>query len=129
MIALLSYAPTSLADATGSSALVDAVVWLQDALLGTVATTVAVIAVAAVGFGMLTGRINLRHGITVVMGCFILFGARGIVSGLRYASGGGGEISTDTAPPPVTAATTSPQPAGTPASYDPYAGASVPVVK
>ena len=132
MIALLSYAPVSLADSpAGSSVLVAAVMWLQDTLLGTVATTVAIIAVAAIGFGMLTGRVNIRHGLTVVLGCFILFGASGIVSGLRYASGG---VEPDTvpvavvqpAPPPVVA---KPRPGGTPAPYDPYAGASTPVIK
>ena len=36
--------------------------------------SVAVIAVALVGFMMLTGRINWRFGATVIIGCFILFG-------------------------------------------------------
>jgi type IV secretory pathway VirB2 component (pilin) len=44
-------------------------------LLGNVATAVAVMAVAAVGFMMLTGRMNWRFGATVIIGCFILFGA------------------------------------------------------
>jgi type IV secretion system protein VirB2 len=43
----------------------------------------AVIAVAAVGFMMLTGRINWRYGVTVVLGCFILFGAASIVAGIH----------------------------------------------
>jgi type IV secretion system protein VirB2 len=57
--------------------------WLQGTLLGTVATVAAVIAVAVVGFMMLTGRINWRYGITVVFGCFVLFGAASIVGGIR----------------------------------------------
>src|SRR3546814_18729752 len=52
-------------------------------LLGTVATVVAVIAVATVGFMMLTGRINWRYGATVILGCFILFGAASIVAGIQ----------------------------------------------
>jgi len=32
---------------------------------------------------MLTGRINWRYGITVVLGCFILFGATSIVAGIH----------------------------------------------
>ena len=32
-------------------------------------------AVAAIGFMMLTGRMNWRYGATVILGCFILFGA------------------------------------------------------
>ena len=86
---MTAYSP-SLADSpAGSSVLVAAVVWLQDVLLGTAATSIAIIAVAAIGFGMLTGRINIRHGATVVLGCFILFGASSIVNGLRMAASGG----------------------------------------
>lgn len=71
------------ADPQGSGVIVSAVQWLQGTLLGTVATVVAVIAVAAVGFMMLTGRINWRYGATVILGCFILFGAASIVGGIQ----------------------------------------------
>lgn len=77
------------ADPAGSGVIVGAVNWLQGTLLGTVATVVAVIAVAAVGFMMLTGRINWRHGAVVILGCFILFGAATIVAGIRTAAVGG----------------------------------------
>lgn len=73
-------------DPAGSGVLVSAVNWLQGTLLGTIATVVAVIAVASVGFMMLTGRINWRYGATVILGCFILFGASSIVAGLRSAA-------------------------------------------
>lgn len=69
--------------------IVGAVNWLQGTLLGTVATVVAVIAIAAVGFMMLTGRMNWRHGAVVILGCFILFGAASIVAGIRTAAAGG----------------------------------------
>lgn len=75
-------------DPDGSGVIIGAVNWLQGTLLGTVATVVAVIAVACVGFMMLTGRINWRHGAVVVLGCFILFGAASIVAGIRAAAGG-----------------------------------------
>ena len=45
-------------------------------------------AVAMVGFMMLTGRMNWRFGATVIIGCFILFGAGAIVSGIQAASAG-----------------------------------------
>ena len=77
------------ADPQGSGVLVNAVTWLQGTLLGTVATVVAVIAIACVGFMMLTGRINWRHGAVVIIGCFILFGAASIVAGIRAAAVGG----------------------------------------
>lgn len=74
-------------DPAGSGPIVGAIGWLQGTLLGNVATAVAVIAVAGVGFGMLTGRINWRYGATVVLGLFILFGAASIVGGIRSVAG------------------------------------------
>lgn len=72
----------------GSGPIVAALSWLQGTLLGNVATAVAVMAVAAVGFMMLTGRLNWRFGATVIIGCFILFGAGAIVSGIQAATVG-----------------------------------------
>ncbi|MDR7101934.1 TrbC/VirB2 family protein [Croceicoccus sp. BE223] len=71
------------ADPNGSGPIVAALGWMQGTLLGNVATAVAVMAVAAVGFMMLTGRMNWRFGATVIIGCFILFGAGAIVSGIQ----------------------------------------------
>ena len=73
-------------DPQGSGPIVAALSWLQGTLLGNVATAVAVIAVAMVGFMMLTGRMNWKHGATVILGCFILFGAAAIVSGIQSAA-------------------------------------------
>jgi type IV secretion system protein VirB2 len=75
-------------DPAGSGPILGAVTWLQGTLLGNVATAIAVIAVAAIGFMMLTGRINWRYGGTVVVGLFILFGAASIVGGIRSVAGG-----------------------------------------
>lgn len=117
-----AYGP-SLNDPAGSSVLVVAVQWLEGTLLGTIATTVAVIAVATVGLMALSGRVDIRRGVTVVLGCFILFGSSSIVAGLQNL------IREDGAPPAPVAraevsplATRPPRPAG----YDPYAGAAVP---
>lgn len=76
-------------DPQGSGPIVNALSWIQGTLLGNVATTAAVIAVAVVGLMMLTGRMNWRFGATVIIGCFILFGATAIVSGIRVAAVGG----------------------------------------
>lgn len=125
---LILSASGPLTDPPGSSPLVAAVEWLQHTLLGTIATTVAVIAVAWVGMLMLTGRVNLRHGVTVILGCFLLFGASSIAAGIRSATAGAGEpvdYAVQATPPPPP----SPALAGPPApdpGYDPYAGASVP---
>lgn len=91
--ALLSALPQAAyaqaADPQGSGPIVAALGWLQGTLLGNVATAVAVMAVAAVGFMMLTGRMNWRFGATVIIGCFILFGAGAIVSGIQSAAAAG----------------------------------------
>lgn len=73
-------------DPNGARSILSAAQWLQGTLLGTVATVVAVIAVACVSFMMLTGRINWRHGALVILGCFILFGAECVVIKLGSAS-------------------------------------------
>jgi type IV secretion system protein VirB2 len=78
-----AFAQDTYSDPAGSGVVVSAITWLQSTLLGTIATVVAVIAVATVGFMMLTGRINWRYGATVVLGCFILFGASSIVAGIH----------------------------------------------
>jgi type IV secretory pathway VirB2 component (pilin) len=75
-------------DPSGSGPIVNALHWVQGTLMGTVATVVAVIAVATVGFLMLTGRMNWRYGATVILGCFILFGAASIVAGIQSAAAG-----------------------------------------
>ena len=75
-------------DPAGSGPIVAALSWMQGTLLGNVATAVAVMAVAAVGFMMLTGRMNWRFGATVIVGCFVLFGAGAIVSGIQSAAVG-----------------------------------------
>lgn len=90
LIALASAHTAALAqtaDPAGSGPINNALLWLQGTLLGTVATTVAVMAVAAIGFMMLTGRMNWRFGATVIVGVFILFGATTIVAGIQSAAG------------------------------------------
>ncbi len=72
----------------GSGPINNAMSWIQGTLLGNLATTAAVIAVAACGFMMLTGRMNWKFGATVVMGCFVLFGATAIVAGIQSAAAG-----------------------------------------
>lgn len=87
----MAYAATAQAqslDPAGSGVISGAMGWLQGTLLGTVATVAAVIAVAGVGFMMLTGRMNWRHGATVILGCFVMFGASAIVAGIRQSATG-----------------------------------------
>jgi type IV secretory pathway VirB2 component (pilin) len=132
-MAYLPYSQTLL-DPPGSHPLVAAIGWLQGTMLGTVATTLAVIAVAAVGMMMLTGRINLRRGASVVFGCFILFGASSIAGGIQSAVAAADFGSAPLpplyqppveAPPPVPTAPPATPPAKPPPN-DPYAGAALP---
>lgn len=95
-----------------------AVSCLQGTLLGTIATTVAIIAVSWVGMLMLMGRFEIRRGLTVIAGCFVLFGASSIAGGILEFAGGGREetayVSPALAPPPLPPPSTR--------NADPYAG-------
>ncbi|OYX35532.1 MAG: hypothetical protein B7Y99_03205 [Caulobacterales bacterium 32-69-10] len=75
-------------DPAGSNVLMAGVGWLQGTMMGNIATAVAVMAIAACGFMMLTGRLNWRYGATVILGCFVLFGAATIVGGIRSVATG-----------------------------------------
>ena len=107
---------------TSAESLLSASAWLQSVLLGSIATTVAVLAIAIVGLLMLRGRVPLRRGATVVIGCFILFSAGTIASGLAAAIQQSEPIDLTLAAPAPSYTPTAPRP---PAN-DPYAGAAVP---
>jgi hypothetical protein len=68
------------------------------------------------------GRLEIRRGLTVISGCFVLFGASAIVTGIR-GTVGGADVALADVPPPV-----APPPEVPPlrCNPDPYAGASVP---
>ena len=85
MTALLlpSAALAQTTNATGNDPITSALLWMQSILLGPIATTLAVMAVAGVGFMMLTGRMNWRYGATVIIGVFIIFGAPRLVATIQ----------------------------------------------
>jgi type IV secretory pathway VirB2 component (pilin) len=120
---LMALASTSLADPLASSPLTDAVAWLQGTVLGTVATAIAVIAIAVIGMLMLTGRLNVKRGATTILGCFILFGAPSIARGILDAAA---RLSQSQRTPEPARALPTPRPIPTATTaYDPYAGASL----
>lgn len=101
--------------------------WIEGTALGTVATAVAVVAAAWVGFLMLSGRIDIRRAAHVVFGCFIIFGASTIAAGIQAAIFGTPELApeeVDVTPPPPPAFPTAPANTDA-AAYDPYAGAGL----
>ena len=114
----------SLFDAGGGAPMVESARWIEGVMLSEIALGVCVIAVALFGALILTGRLPLREGMRVVLGCFVLLGAPVIAAG--FVVGGGSEVriepsvqpsdngSIDTARPSLPAA-----------DYDPYAGASL----
>jgi TrbC/VIRB2 pilin len=97
--------------------------WIAGVVLGPVGTAVGVIAVAWLGFTMLTGRTPLPQAMRVVLGLYILYGAPTIARNLAdLARGGGEDRPVDTSPSML--APSAPLPP--PPAFDPYAGAAVP---
>jgi type IV secretory pathway VirB2 component (pilin) len=96
--------------------------WLTGLLGGTAATAICVIAVATLGMMMLSGRISLRRGFQVVLGCFLIFGASIVSAQLEQLAGG--DAAQAAPAPQVIELEIKPKPLP-PANYDPYAGASL----
>jgi type IV secretory pathway VirB2 component (pilin) len=112
------------------SPIAEAIGWLDHVALGTLATCIAVIAIAAVGMLMLGGRLQVKRGVTAIIGCFILFGAPTIAAALQGTLAFIAAPATVSATPIVQVAPP-PMPVSPPPSMvpppaeDPYAGASV----
>jgi len=113
----------SLSDPPPASVIASAANWVSGLLFGPPATAIAVIAIAWVGLAMLSGRIDIRRGASVVLGCFLLFGAKGIADGIRANAVRPSVPIAEAAPPPNFGRVSSD--ASMAAGYDPYAGAAV----
>jgi type IV secretion system protein VirB2 len=99
--------------------------WIADTLVGNLATTIAVIAIAAFGLLLLSGHVPKKRGAQLILGCFMIFGATSIASGLMNV------LSDRSSPLPqptsIPVAVTAPPPPPPPLEpYDPYAGAALP---
>ncbi|MBK6299240.1 MAG: TrbC/VirB2 family protein [Sphingomonadales bacterium] len=116
----------SLAEPPSPGVLRPAAMWIEGILTGTLASVLAIIAVAALGFALLSGRIDMRRGLTVLVGCFILFGAPAIAAGLCSIADASSTANGVLATAPMTQTPIPPAPQN-PNYFDPYAGASVPV--
>ena len=111
-----------------ASSLGSAARWIEAVIQGPIMTSLAVLAIAAVGFAMLRGRLSVRRGATVVAGCFIAFGAPSIARSLtdlaysRSVADASSAQNVEAPPPPSFE-----PPAKAPSQQmdDPYAGASV----
>ena len=89
--------------------------------MGAPATSIAMLALAWVGLQMLDGRISVKRGVEVILGCFILFSAPAIIAQLWGSTGDAVEPQFEPRPLPRP----TPSPSKTP-PYDPYAGAAMP---
>lgn len=104
----------------GSGPLVAAVDWAADLLTGSLGTSIAILGIAGVGLGLLYGHVSARRAMTVIAGCFILFGAQSIARGLvRYSVES--RVQPSLSRPVLVAVPSAPPPP----PFDPYAGASV----
>lgn len=111
----------------GSGAVAAAVNWLDGLVLGTLASLIAIIAVASIGLLLLSGRLDVRRVGRVIVGCFIIFGASTIAHGIAGVLSGSGhyEQAPVTPPsPPAVVVTASGRPTAN-IPYDPYAGAAL----
>jgi type IV secretory pathway VirB2 component (pilin) len=79
-------AASSLFDAPASPVFAAAGEWVTGTLLGSVAVSLCVIAIAFVGLRMMTGHLAARDGLRVVIACFVLLGASTIAAGVRRAA-------------------------------------------
>lgn len=115
---------TPIAPHGSDTSIAGAIDWINGVLLGSVAIALCVLAVALVGLLMLGGRLPVRHGMRVVLGCFVLLGAPAIAAGI---AGAWQEIPASPPLAPATAIEPIEEPRADlpPADYDPYAGASL----
>ena len=100
----------------------DSANWMSSFVVGELAVTLCVVAVAFLGFLLLSGRIAVRRGITVLLGSFVVLGAPIIAAAFTGLARNGGTwdyqlyVGDSTTPVGRELPT---------ATYDPYAGASL----
>ena len=102
--------------------------WLQGVLLGRFAAVVAIIAIASLGFLMLTGRLEVRRASRVIFGCFVIFGASTIARGIMGVITGTAQSAevVQVEQPPRSSLAVPTYPQIKTKTYDPYAGAALP---
>ncbi|PZU14320.1 MAG: hypothetical protein DI591_12235 [Citromicrobium sp.] len=109
----------SLFEVPQASPVATAADWLAALVTGTMAQTIAVMAIAVLGIMTMSGRLPVRAGLRVVLGCFVLFGAPVIAGGLM------GVVERDNLPTEVVEGEEAARPPLPQSTFDPYAGASI----
>jgi type IV secretory pathway VirB2 component (pilin) len=120
----MSIGAASLFDRSPQPVLGAAGEWTQGLLGGTLATALCVIAVAILGFLLLSGRLQVRRSVEVVLGCFLLLGAGLLAVQLQQLASGAGRASVASTEQ-IIVSEYAESPELPPAEYDPYAGASL----
>ncbi|MGB3470389.1 MAG: TrbC/VirB2 family protein [Erythrobacter sp.] len=110
---------TSLFEPSVAEPMEASVSWINDALFGEVALSLCVLAVVFLGGMMLTGRLPLRNGVRILVGCFALLGAPVVGAGLLNVA----KSTAKSSQPSPSALPTEPKRDLSPADYDPYSGA------
>lgn len=118
-------AQASLFNAPGQPVIEASATWVEQVVGGSTAVAISVIAIALLGFLMMTGRLVLRRATVVVLGCFVLLGSATLADALDQVARG--SIGTPRSRDERSSATlrTATAPPLPPATYDPYAGASL----
>lgn len=103
-----------------------AAAWIEALVTGPLATTLAILAIAGVGFQLLAGRFDVMRSARVVLGVFVLLGSLTIARALLTIPEA--SITPVGASPALQPPRTDPIPAPVQrvVPADPYAGASVP---
>ncbi len=98
--------------------------WTHGVLGGSLATSLCVIAIAVLGLLLLTGRLQVRRSVEVVLGCFLLLGC-GLLAAQLQQLAGGVAAGQGAATEQIIVPQQVPTQLAPPAHYDPYAGASL----
>lgn len=104
-----------------AGAIADAALWVDGVMTGSLALGLATLGVAGIGFAMLSGRFQIRRGIAVIVGCFLILGAPAMARGIMGMTGPSVAV-------PVAAIEPPPRPVEAKKVRtvdDPYAGASL----
>lgn len=96
--------------------------WLVSLMTGSLALGLCVLAIAIIGLLMLDGRLPVRDGLRVVLGCFVLLGAPVIAAAFVTAGQDISQTLGSQEPPRQPA---NPREDLPPSAFDPYAGASL----
>lgn len=112
---------TNLFEPDSDAAVTSSINWINSVLFNEIAVVLCVLAVAFLGGLMLLGRLPVRSGLRIIIGCFVLFGAPIIAAGLVGLSQEGQNAGPQVAQLPES----SPRDQLPPSDYNPYAQASV----